>query len=45
MTNDNFVPALAGGQLGGARSDFVIVEWADSGESEPCTRLFGIASA
>ncbi len=26
--------SLAGGQLGGPGSDFVIVEWADSGESE-----------
>ena len=28
------VSSLAGGQLGGPESDFVIVEWADSGESE-----------
>jgi mannose-6-phosphate isomerase-like protein (cupin superfamily) len=28
------VSSLAGGQLGGPASDFVIVEWADSGESE-----------
>jgi hypothetical protein len=29
-----FVPSLTGGQLGGPDSDFVIVEWTDSGESE-----------
>jgi len=34
MPSANFVPSLAGGQLGGPRSDFVIVEWTDSGESE-----------
>jgi mannose-6-phosphate isomerase-like protein (cupin superfamily) len=30
----SFVSSLAGGQLGGPQSDFVIVEWSDSGESE-----------
>jgi len=34
MPNGSFFPSLAGEQLGGARSDFVIVEWTDSGESE-----------
>jgi mannose-6-phosphate isomerase-like protein (cupin superfamily) len=33
MANETFVQALADGQLGGAGSDFVIVEWTDSGES------------
>jgi mannose-6-phosphate isomerase-like protein (cupin superfamily) len=31
---ENFLRSLAGAQLGGAESDFVIVEWTDSGESE-----------
>jgi mannose-6-phosphate isomerase-like protein (cupin superfamily) len=34
MPGENFVTSLAGGQLGGPGSDFVIVEWADSGESD-----------
>jgi mannose-6-phosphate isomerase-like protein (cupin superfamily) len=34
MPADNLVSPLAGAQLGNAESDFVIVEWADSGESE-----------
>ena len=34
MPSELFVPALGGGQLGGPDSDFVIVEWTDSGESE-----------
>jgi mannose-6-phosphate isomerase-like protein (cupin superfamily) len=28
-----FFTSLAGGQLGGSKDDFVIVEWTDSGES------------
>lgn len=34
MTTSTFMPSLAGGQLGGPDSDFVIVEWSDAGESE-----------
>jgi mannose-6-phosphate isomerase-like protein (cupin superfamily) len=34
MPNTTFLPSLTGGQLGGAHSDFVVVEWVDSGESE-----------
>lgn len=34
MSNATFVPSLSGSQLGGSHSDFVIVEWTDSGESE-----------
>ena len=34
MEGDNLVSPLAGGQLGGPESDFVIVEWTDSGDSE-----------
>jgi mannose-6-phosphate isomerase-like protein (cupin superfamily) len=34
MLDEAFVTSLAEGQLGGATSDFVIVEWTDSGESE-----------
>ena len=34
MLDEAFVTPLAEGQLGGAASDFVIVEWTDSGESE-----------
>ena len=34
MPSENFVGSLAGNQLGGPESDFVIVEWADTGESE-----------
>ena len=34
MLGEYFVTSLAGGQLGGPASDFVIVEWADSGESQ-----------
>jgi mannose-6-phosphate isomerase-like protein (cupin superfamily) len=30
----SFFTSLAGGQLGGPQSGFVIVEWTDSGESE-----------
>ena len=33
MPNATFVPSLIGEQLGGPESDFVIVEWADTGES------------
>lgn len=33
MPTEGFAYPLAGGQLGGPDSDFVIVEWADSGES------------
>jgi mannose-6-phosphate isomerase-like protein (cupin superfamily) len=34
MPNPAFVTPLADGQIGGADSDFVMVEWADSGDSE-----------
>jgi mannose-6-phosphate isomerase-like protein (cupin superfamily) len=34
MPRRSFVISLAGGQLGGPESDFVIVEWTDSGESQ-----------
>jgi len=34
MSGDSPVISLAGGQLGGSGSDFVIVEWTDSGETE-----------
>jgi mannose-6-phosphate isomerase-like protein (cupin superfamily) len=34
MSSESFVTSLVGGQLGGPQSDFVIVEWTDSGESE-----------
>jgi mannose-6-phosphate isomerase-like protein (cupin superfamily) len=34
MSSSSFVTSLATGQLGGPESDFVIVEWGDSGESE-----------
>jgi mannose-6-phosphate isomerase-like protein (cupin superfamily) len=34
MANPAFVTSLADGQLGGADSDFVIVEWTDAGDSE-----------
>ena len=34
MPSGSFFTSLAGGQLGGPESDFVIVEWTDSGESE-----------
>ena len=34
MPGETFVPALAGRQLGQTGSDFVIVEWSDTGESE-----------
>src|SRR5438270_13724354 len=35
MPSESVVTLLAaGGQLGGPKSDFVIVEWADSGQSE-----------
>lgn len=33
MSPDNLLDSLAGAQLGGPDSDFVIVEWADSGDS------------
>jgi mannose-6-phosphate isomerase-like protein (cupin superfamily) len=33
VSPDQFVAPLAGGQLGGPDSDFVIVEWSDSGDS------------
>jgi mannose-6-phosphate isomerase-like protein (cupin superfamily) len=31
---ESFVGALRDSQLGGSKSDFVLVEWSDSGESE-----------
>ncbi len=34
MASGSFMRSLAGGQLGGAQSDFVIVEWSDAGDSE-----------
>lgn len=34
MASESFVSSLTGGQLGGPESDFVVVEWTDSGESE-----------
>jgi mannose-6-phosphate isomerase-like protein (cupin superfamily) len=34
MPNPVFVSSLADGQIGGAGSDFVIVEWTDAGDSE-----------
>ncbi len=34
MPTGSFLTSLIGGQLGGAQSDFVIVEWGESGESE-----------
>jgi mannose-6-phosphate isomerase-like protein (cupin superfamily) len=35
MPDEIFVPSLADGhELGGVDSDFVVVEWSDSGESE-----------
>ncbi len=34
MTGEGNVGPLAGRQLGGPESDFVIVEWTDPGESE-----------
>jgi mannose-6-phosphate isomerase-like protein (cupin superfamily) len=34
MPNPVFVTSFAGAQLGGADSDFVIVEWTDAGDSE-----------
>ena len=34
MMSDSFFTSLAGEQLGGPGSDFVLVEWTDSGESE-----------
>jgi mannose-6-phosphate isomerase-like protein (cupin superfamily) len=34
MPGAYFVTSLAGEQLGGSESDFVIVEWTDSGESQ-----------
>jgi mannose-6-phosphate isomerase-like protein (cupin superfamily) len=34
MPNASFIPILSSGQLGGPDSDFVIVEWSDSGESQ-----------
>lgn len=34
MPDENVRGTLAGTQLGGTTSDFVIVEWADSGDSE-----------
>jgi uncharacterized cupin superfamily protein len=33
MSNGSFFNPLAGSQLGGTQSDFVIVEWADAGDS------------
>jgi mannose-6-phosphate isomerase-like protein (cupin superfamily) len=34
MARGSFMPSLAGGQLGGPESDFVVVEWSDAGDSE-----------
>ncbi len=34
MSSGSFVPSLVNHELGGARTDFVMVEWTDSGESE-----------
>jgi mannose-6-phosphate isomerase-like protein (cupin superfamily) len=34
MADGRYAPALAGGQIGGAENDFVIVEWSDSGDGE-----------
>jgi len=34
MSSDHFVVPLADEQVGGLESDFVIVEWTDSGEGE-----------
>jgi mannose-6-phosphate isomerase-like protein (cupin superfamily) len=34
MAREGLVGSLKGGQLGGPQSDFVIVEWTDSGDSE-----------
>lgn len=34
MPSENFLATLTGGQLGGAESDFVVVEWSISAESE-----------
>jgi mannose-6-phosphate isomerase-like protein (cupin superfamily) len=34
MAPEGLVRSLKGGQLGGPQSDFVIVEWTDSGNSE-----------
>jgi mannose-6-phosphate isomerase-like protein (cupin superfamily) len=34
MPSGSFFTSLARGQLGGPQSDFVIVEWTDSGESQ-----------
>jgi mannose-6-phosphate isomerase-like protein (cupin superfamily) len=34
MSDPAFVAPLAGGQIGRADSDFVIVEWTDAGDSE-----------
>jgi mannose-6-phosphate isomerase-like protein (cupin superfamily) len=34
MVIETFVTSLAKGQLGGATSDFVIVEWTDSGDAD-----------
>jgi mannose-6-phosphate isomerase-like protein (cupin superfamily) len=33
MPDDRFLPLLAGDQLGGEDSDFLLVEWTDSGDS------------
>jgi mannose-6-phosphate isomerase-like protein (cupin superfamily) len=33
MPGETFFPSLAGTQLGGADSDFVVVEWTDAGDS------------
>jgi len=34
MSSGSFFSSLAGSQLGGPDSDFVIVEWSDAGDSE-----------
>ena len=34
MRADGLIPSLAGGELGGDDTDFVVAEWSDAGESE-----------
>ena len=34
MRGETVVSSLAGGQLGGSHSDFVVVEWSDRGEDQ-----------
>jgi len=33
MPDERFVPSLAGDQIGGEESDFLVIEWTDSGDS------------